>query len=238
MLQRLFRHFTGKFGTARLPTRAHEIGDYLSNFERAIQFTKQCGFKEVAPIWVDRDILDKDGSFIEPAFRAAGVVDPTMAAGQCLKWCHYLAPYLERQIGYTVWVTIGQLWYGDRQIFSPTWADLRRWSRAGITLDELHQGGRKGINLHAWLTLESGEIIEPTFGSSLAAFAGDGYAQLSGAVVWGRDPHVLDHRYLPMAVGRAFAEAIGHRSEMPLLATDAASLHSLPMLLVPTSFGR
>lgn len=66
----------------------------------------------------------------------------------------------------------------------------------------------------------------------LAAFGGHAYAKMSGAVVWGRDPNVLDHhRYFPMAVGQAFAEAIDRKSEFPLLATDTASLHSFPMLL-------
>ncbi len=239
MLQRLFKCLKRKPGTARLPTRSDEIGDYRRNFENAITFTRDCGFEVAPPSWIDQDILDVNGEFIEPAFRAAGVVDPAKAAGQCLKWCHYLAPHFERQIGAKVWVTIGQLWKGEERIFSPTWTDLSRWRRTGITLDELHTDGRNGINLHAWLTCQSGEIIEPTFGSSLAAFAGDAYAGLSGAVVWGRDPQVLNrHRYFPMAVGHAFAEAVGRQSELPLLATDAASLHSVSLLWGPPDFDR
>ncbi|MBP0714255.1 hypothetical protein ABXK61_13130 [Burkholderia sola] len=235
MFQQLFNRVGRKFDNVKLPTRSDEIGDYRSNFEQAVDFTAACGFKMALPYWVDRDILGANGDFIEPAFRAGGVEDPAKAAGQCLKWCHYLAPHFERQLGAKVWVTIGQLWKDDQQIFSPTWTDLKRWCKTGITLAELHQEKRQGINLHAWLTVESGEIIEPTFGSSLAAFAGDAYAKLSGAVVWGRDPHVLNHhRYFPMAVGQAFAEAIGNRSELPLLATDATSLHNFPMMLVAT----
>lgn len=239
MLLRLLSRFRAKFDNSSLPRRPEEIGDYLDNFVRAVQFTRNCGFKMAEPNWIEQDLLDADGAFIEPAFRAAGVVNPAMAAGQCLKWCHYLAPHFERQIGAKVWVTIGQLWNGDLQIFSPTWSSLRRWSRTGITLGELQAGGNRGINLHAWLTVESGEIIEPTFGSSLAAFAGEAFTKFSGAVVWGRDPHVLNrHRYFPMAVGRQFAEAIGGRPELPLLATDAAGLHSLPLFLVPTAVDR
>ncbi len=233
MFQRLFN----LAGRKKLPTRSAEIGDYRSNFEHAVKFTRACGFKVDQPSWVKQDLLVVDGSFIEPAFRSAGVVDPSMAAGQCLKWCHYLAPHFEQQIGAKVWVTIGQLWKDDQQVFSPTWAELRQWARTGITLDGIHKEGRQGINLHAWLTVESGEIIEPTYGSSLAAFAADAYAKLSGAVIWGRDPHVLNHhRYFPMAVGQAFTEAIGRRSELPLLATDAASLHALPMLFEKRGF--
>lgn len=239
MFQRLFNRLSGNRQMGKLPTRQDEIGDYRENFEQAVDFTTACGFKVVRPCWVDHDILCTNGDFIEPAFRAAGVVDPAKSAGQCLKWCHYLAPHFERQIGAKVWVTLGQLWRDDHQIFSPTWSELERWCKTGITIDELHSRGRQGINLHAWLTTESGEIIEPTFGSSLATFAGDAYSKLNGTVVWGRDPHILNHyRYFPMAVGQAFAEAIGNRSELPLLATDAISLHNLPMLLIATNASR
>ncbi|NPW38035.1 hypothetical protein [Pseudomonas aeruginosa] len=239
MMLRLFNRLSGKLDTSRLPSRSGEIGDYLKNFEHAVRFTRSCGFKEAPPNWIERDLLDTEGTFIEPAFRAAGVVDPAMAAGQCLKWCHYLAPHFERQIGAKVWVTIGQLWNGDQPIFSPTWSALKRWARTGITLGELQAGGTMGINLHAWLTVESGEIIEPTFGSSLAAFAGDAFSKFRGAVAWGRDPHVLNrHRYFPMAVGQAFAEAIGSTPELPLLATDAADLHRLPVFLVASTVDR
>ncbi|WP_338807041.1 hypothetical protein V8U11_08260 [Pseudomonas chlororaphis] len=93
-----------------------------------------------------------------------------------------------------------------------------------------------GINLHAWLTVQSGEIIEPTLGSSLAASGRGAYANLHGVVTWGRDPHVQNYRYYPMAVGQAFAEAIGSRSELPLLATDAVSLHNVPKFLSTTAF--
>lgn len=235
ILQRLLAPLRKKFDTSVLPTRSSDIGDYPRNFERAINFTKNCGFKVAPPRWLNQDRLDSRGDFIEPAFRAAGVIDPGKAAGQCLKWCYHLAPHFEQQLGVEVWVTIGQLWKDDRQVFSPTWNELSRWSHTGITLDELCAAGRMGVNLHAWLTLQTGEIIEPTFLSTLAASGRDSYANLSGAVAWGRDPQVLDrHRYFPMAIGHEITEAIGRKSELPLLATDSASLHNIPIVISPT----
>lgn len=78
---RLFNRLSGKLDTSRLPSRSGEIGDYLKNFEHAVRFTRSCGFKEAPPNWIERDLLDTEGTFIEPSFRAAGVVDPAMAAG-------------------------------------------------------------------------------------------------------------------------------------------------------------
>lgn len=232
MLETLLNRLRGQFQDGTLPTVAAEIGDYRENFERAVIFTRSCGIAMDAPEWLERDVLDLGGTFIEPSFRAAGVVDPGMAAGQCLKWCHYLAPYIEHEIGAKVWVTIGQLWKGDRTVFSPKWSDLRRWSKAGISLDDLQNEGRGGINLHAWLTAQSGEIIDPTFLSSLAEFGHESFADMRGAVVWGRDPKVLNrHRYLPMAVGAKYAEAINRDPRLPLLAFDPTTLHQMQVAI-------
>jgi len=215
-----------------IPRSAGEIGDYRRNFDQAAAFTKSCGFAVAKPAWAFEDALDSEGSFLEPPMRRAGVIDPAMSAGQCLKWCHYLAPEYERQLGRAVWLTIGQLWKGDSVIFSPTWGELKRWSNRGISIAEIQQQGRVGVNLHAWLTIDTGEIIDLTLLSSMAKFVGGGYAKLAGAAVWGRDPGVLNnHRYFPMAIGQAFGESIGMKSELPLLANCAADLNRVPMVL-------
>lgn len=213
---------------AALPVTAADIGDYRDTFREALQFTTSCGFPMEKLRWAAGDALDAGGDFAEPALRAGGVIDLSLSAGQCLKWSHYLAPAFEQQIGRRVWTTIGQLWSGDKALFSPSWADLRRWARTGISLAELRKDGRRGVNLHAWLTVETGEIIDLTLPSSLAAAKGPAFAGVNGALVWGRDPRVLNgYRYFPMAAGPAIVEAIGAGSEMPLLATNQAELHTL-----------
>jgi hypothetical protein len=216
-----------------LPRTSSEIGDYAANFKRAVAFTKSCGFPISQTELQGDDILDKSGDFIEPAMLAAGVKDASKSATQCLKWCHYLSPAFEQQLGRKVWPTIGQIWKKDSFVFNPTWNDLQRWSQSGIQLEDFRPGG--GCNFHAWLTVESGEIIEPTFLSSLASLGG-GYAKYAGSIVWGRDPNVLqEHRYFPMAVGREFAESISKKSIMPLLASNPDELHQISALLMPIS---
>lgn len=216
---------TGK-NSFLLPHSVGDIPTYIDSFEQAIAFTKSCGFELPPVIWMERDVLDSKGEFAVVTMRAAGVLDLAKSAGQCLKWCHFLAPRFQQDLGCTVWVTIGQLWRNNEPVFDPDWDGLRRWAKRGIQLDDLK--GRAGINLHAWLTLDTGEIIELTHLSSLAAFAGEAYAGFAGALVWGRDPGVLDgHRYFPMAVGSEFAESIAEQSVVPLLARDSTELHQM-----------
>lgn len=213
-----------------LPATASDIPDYKTAFDQAMRFTAKCGFPVNDFAWRDDALLDSEGGFLDPVLRAAGVKDVSKSAGQCLKWCHYLAPYLEQQLGSNVHVTIGQIWYGDKAAFNPSWEDLRRWASGGIELVDFKN--RSGLNLHAWLTLETGEIIEPTLLSSFAAVRGDSWTQYAGAMAWGYDPDVLNHRYFPMAIGMAYAENLASRSIMPLLATSPAELTSTGFLLV------
>ncbi len=220
-ISRLFRHeqFVG-------PTTEMTFGSYRDSFDRAVEFTRICGFQEKPPTWGMADVLDPAGDFIAPVYQAAGVIDPAKSAGQCLKWCHYLQPEFESYLGKKVWLTIGQLWKGDTYIFNPTFDDIKAWCKGGIQLSDLH--GRQGLNLHAWLTLESGEIIEPTFLSSLAKIHPNIWGDMAGAIAWGQSQKVLnDHRYFPMLVGRDAVTSIGNRSIIPLLAKNSEELHSV-----------
>lgn len=209
-----------------IPSIAMEIGHYKENFERAAAFTKLCGFEFPKVKWQEGDLLDEQGDFIERTYELAGVHDRSASAGQCLKWSHYLAPSFEQVLGCTVWPTIGQIWKEDNAVFNPTWKELHRWGHEGIQMDDF--GARGGINLHAWMTLPTGEIIEPTFFSTLAVANKNAFGKYLGATTWGRDPGVLPgHRYLPMAIGRRFIESLSSKSIMPMIARNPDELHHI-----------
>ncbi|RZF24678.1 hypothetical protein EVC45_37590 [Paraburkholderia sp. UYCP14C] len=212
-----------------LPRGVDEIGDYKKRFTEAIEFTNRCGFKEPAAKWLDRDVLGSDEASVREAFSAAGIDDLGSSAGQCLKWCHYLRPFLERSLGVPVRLTIGQLWTSETVIYSPTWEDIRRWSESGIDPVELAREERVGVNFHAWLTLETGEIIEPTMPSSIAMVRGGKSREILGGISWGREPGFFGgHRYVPLAVGNAIAEAIGGNPYFYLLARAKEDLNDYP----------
>jgi hypothetical protein len=207
------------------PQSVNDALPYLEGFAQAVRFTQSLGFdtNELKLGETNANALDPKGNFVDAVFAAAQVNDRTQAAGQCLKWCHYLQPYFERQLGRRVILTIGQLWNKDVCVFGPDFEDLNRWVRHGLQIDDFGAGG--GFKLHAWLTVETGEIIEPTLLSSLAAFGGSSFRKFAGATVWGRDPHVLNgHRYVPLALGNELVEQIGKRSFVQLLASGPDEL--------------
>lgn len=214
------------------PTRIETFESYKASFEQACRFTKQLGFAVPTVKWLDSEVLASDGEFVLQAAELAQIPDFSDSAVQCLKWCHYLRPYFEQALGVPVWLTIGQLWNTERAVFKPSWDDLRKWSDEGIRPDVLMAQGRDGIDIHAWLTVASGEIIEPTLLSSLAKIRPDRDGHHSGGVVWGRPPHMLPvFRHFPMAVGNEFAEGLNNNPLFPLLARSRDDLASYPIYI-------
>lgn len=179
------------------PTSESDFKDYRKNFDRAVAFTHACGGAARNISWVDDKLGEDEGDKIELAFRAAGGKDPSKSAFQCLKWCHYLAPFIESELKRPVQVTIGQLWKEDQPAFNLSWRNLKDWSKSGLTFKHIHDEGRSGINLHAWLTVDTGEIIELSLFSSLATISPDQLSEWRGGVAWGSPNEVLEGYRIP-----------------------------------------
>ncbi|MCC9163245.1 hypothetical protein LNA76_07865 [Alcaligenes sp. MMA] len=215
-----------------LPQGMNEIGDYKVLLEQSVLFTRTLGFDTPEINWKNHDVLGADGDFIRKIGEAANIIDFSSSAGQCLKWCHYIRPYAEKILEVPVWLTIGQLWKSNKTVFNPSWEDFQKWSTLGISLPELRDQNRSGINLHAWLTVATGEIIEPTLMSSIAAVNPQIADSLRGAITWGKEPgFIKDHRYFPMVIGDAIAEAMHQKSSFPLLARCQTDLSEIPMFI-------
>ena len=228
MINRLMNFF--RLEKFHAPTQPSWDAPYKELFEKAIRFTEKCGFATRRFKWLDRELINPDGEFSLITLRNLGITDPSASAVQCLKWAHYLQPELERTLDTPVWLTIGQLWTEKTALFNPSYDDLQRWTQNGIQHVDLV--GRSGVNLHAWLTLESGEIIEPTLLSSLAKLNPGVYGKYAGAWVWGRERALNNHRYYPMLVGQEAGSAIGDRSIIPLLARNVQELEQLQMVVI------
>ncbi|MBP5053739.1 hypothetical protein [Pseudomonas chlororaphis] len=217
------------------PVLAGDFEDYRANFDQAVNFTRACGISVKDLSWTDDKLSEDEGDKIEKAFRFAGVEDPSKSAFQCLKWCHYLAPFIEAEFKRPVQVTIGQLWREDQPVFNPSWKNLKLWSKSGLTFKRIHDEGRSGINLHAWLTVDTGEIVELSLLSSLAVISPEQFSEYSGGVAWGKPGEILEgHRYYPMAVGREFAEALDKNSDLALIAHTPIELHTYSYAFVPS----
>lgn len=216
----------------RGPSRRRDaLPPYGTCFAAATRFVRQCGLACDAQIVVQPDAVDSAGNLITTALERAGVFSLDRSAAQCVKWAHYMAPHFEEVLGVPVWPTVGQLWTDSTPVFNPSWKELVRLASEGM--DAQYFRGRQGFNLHAWLTVETGEIIDLSLGSSWALLRGEHWQRFRGTVMWGRDPTAVhNHRYVPMAVGARYLETVQSRTPFPFLAANVAELHSTAVGLV------
>jgi hypothetical protein len=68
------------------------------------------------------------------------------------------------------------------------------------------------------VTLESGQIVDLTFPSTLARHSPLSFGQFAGTILCGLEFELIrHHRYFPMIAGGAAIQALQDRSSMPLI---------------------
>lgn len=102
-------------------------------------------------------------------------------------------------MGCQVLPTVGQLFYETKPIYNPTNDDFTRWYQNGFALTEL--APEKGLNLHAWWTLSSGEVLDISLMSTLAVVFG--IPNIAGQINGGwPDKFPPAYEYVPIVVGQ------------------------------------
>jgi hypothetical protein len=164
-------------------------------------------------------------------------IDPAMfagAIGQPLKWSHYLAPFLAGVTGMRADATLGQLWSRSARVFGASWTQLSTLATKGVHGATLAEAGLKGLNWHAWITLENGQIVDPTLLTTLAYYVPKVFGEFSGSVLCGREHELLaNHRYFPMLAGAAAMSQLQSKSSVQILAANLDDLQRHSVILVP-----
>jgi hypothetical protein len=210
---------------------------YEDEFRECVRFMRSRSIAEDDMLWVDSQgaPVDRLMPAIQTAMKCAGITASHFdgAAGQCLKWSHFLAPHVAKATGFKAWPTLGQLWKGETKVFGPTWLELERLLRDGTHAHDLAAQGRQGVDWHAWITLETGELIDFTFASTMAIVFPDTHAELRGGILVGQPAALIDgHHLVPMLAGIPAIEAIQSNSSLPLLASSVDALRWVNVALV------
>lgn len=140
----------------------------------------------------------RDGvvSAIERAYSGLAYQD---LVAECVRACALTVEPLSKVLGCEVFFTLG--WIEDAQArrFHFDDADISRWLASS--------GPFASLNLHAWLTLPSMEIIDPSFGTSMAYRSGD--QSYRGRLIVGHADTLPGFRYRPMLLGTDLPERMG-----------------------------
>ncbi|OVZ88295.1 hypothetical protein CBW54_09590 [Yersinia kristensenii] len=129
-----------------------------------------------------------------------GMVSYEQMVGQCMPLHLKALPILEEWLGCPVYYTLG--WIDDG-----TPKGLHKFDDDMIA-DKLANGHQDDtINIHAWLTLPSMEIIDLTLSTSFSIL--QGLKEGEGGVIVKKADEITGFAYKPMLVGEAFLSKSG-----------------------------
>lgn len=178
--------------------------------------------------------LDQDVTqYFQRLLRDNDIPPLHVSALQCIKWSYFLEDFAKSIFSMNAWITIGQLWEDGTPCFSPTSQTITRWVNKGIHIEDVAQ---TGINVHAWITMENGIIVDPSILSTLAKINGGSWEKRNGSVLLVEPRYVSPGlTYIPMLVGKKVVAKIQRKSTIPLLAKSLEELY-LTGVFVPEPF--
>lgn len=206
---------------------------YIEKLRDAYDFTEKLGASFTRLPETRTELFTAElGGRLHKAILNLGIISFAGAAGQCVKWSQALRPHAEKVLGAPILLTFGQLLNPSKALFNPSWADLQNWYYEGFRASDFE--GRSGMNLHAWWTLPSGEVMDVTLWSTLSVAWNR--PELLGAVTGGwPDKLSPNTTYVPMVVGDDYIETVERRMRFGrFLARECtlAELNGLPLMAV------
>lgn len=177
---------------------------YATEWASALQRTQRFGlstpaFQRSTEKFITQDVLERFPYVVRDAF---GELSFEEVVGQCVAIHHRVLPVIEEMLGCEVYFTLG--WVDDRSErgmfrFDDAFIE-ERLSNPRIVFGE-------ALNLHAWLTLPSLEVIDISLVTSIVVInkMKDGH----GGVLAGPADSFNGFSYKPMLVGTDFLKKSG-----------------------------
>ena len=120
-------------------------------------------------------------------------------AGMCMQITHDLVQFLQGA-GIEAIYTLGWMSYHDHPVYRFGEVDVHRWIENGIP-------DRRKVDVHAWATLPSAEIVDPSWLSTVGIVRDK--RDLIGAVIIADPDQRTAHQYHPVTVDTQILFQIG-----------------------------
>lgn len=180
---------------------SHAPERYTTAMRRAVDFTRELGctgrmgftptppivtpeFSEIIREWARLNLCSRSDEHI---------------AGMCMQITHELVGFL-RGAGIDAIYTLGWMSYHDHPVYRFGQVDIRRWLDHGIP-------NRRKVDVHAWATLPSAEIVDPSWLSTVGIVQAK--RDLIGAVILADPEQRTSHQYHPVTVDTQLLFQIG-----------------------------
>lgn len=184
------------------------LDEILTARDRTIRFKLNC--PDISPVAIRFINQDKLQQFPYAVREAVGDLSDKELVAQCFGVNWQLHETLESYFNTPILYTLGYVYMPPDYLFKQTEEQLLQLMKNGITETQ--------VNLHAWLTLPSMEIVDISLLTSIAVL--NGWDKGRGGVI-AAHAHELNHgvRYHPMLLGTDYLKKIGAMHEFPTLTT-------------------
>jgi len=179
----------------------HAPGRYAGAMQRAVAFTRDLActtridFQETVPV-----VTPEFSEIIREWARLNICARPDEhIAGMCMQITHELVEFLQGA-GIGAIYTLGWMSYREHPVYRFGEADVRRWLVHGIP-------DPRKVDVHAWITLPSAEIIDPSWLSTVGIVQNK--RDLIGAVIIADADQRTSHQYHPVTVDTRVLFRIG-----------------------------
>ena len=180
--------------------------DYCDEFLKALDFTETILSKKPTIYSQDGKILTEYvmKNLLSAIKNEFGLIDSNELLGNCFAVNYTFFDIIKKCLGCEIYYTIGWIQYDDKQVFYTQESELKRYAELGLAgLSSLK------LNLHAWLTLPTMEIIDTTFQTTLGKILNK--PEMIGGIITG-NPTELSNRklqYHPQIIGAEYLRKVG-----------------------------
>jgi hypothetical protein len=147
-----------------------DIEQYKGEFLEAFARAKRLGYDQgnvSSASFSNKLLVGKTRDSLGTLFqRVLGSMTPEIVAGNCLNISLLLKNLIEDELNLKSYFTLGSFQLCGKSSFEFTEDELKHWIRHGIP-------DFANIDIHAWLTLESLEIIDATIATTIGVTCND-----------------------------------------------------------------
>lgn len=130
-----------------------------------------------------------------------GRLEPESLQGNCINVSLLIQKLIATEFNLKSYLTMGYIMLEDKKFFEFSENDIETWLQDGIS--DLFN-----INIHAWLTLESLEIIDVTFPTTISLIWD--VPELLGQIICNQPGEIkTDMNFYPVIIGQAILPAFG-----------------------------
>ena len=183
---------------------------YLDEFKEAIKRSHKFELTVPKIDFTEKGLLTEKVNSEIPhlLLEKIGKINPEKVFAQCFAFHHFTQNIFEEYFNVPITYTIGWVYEPPNSYFKKTEEQLFQMLKSG---PESMQ-----INLHAWLTLPSMEIIDLTLPTTVAVARGQ-VDSFGGAISGHPDQFTGGLKYHPMLVGDDFLRKIGVLIDLPII---------------------